>query len=400
MNSRQRIGQIVTLLVSALGAWVSITLMLIHGRTSAGDTAGAAKLCGDGAQFDCSVAAASQYSEIFGISIAAIGFAFYVAVILATALAGKEETKNGASTTSLLVFGGFSFAILYTIYLAYVNALVLPKSCDKCVYLYGVNVVGFLASARWATHDNNHPLPVLFKSPGKVLGDSKTLVFALTFAVALGGATYQLNKMKSAAGEAVATPSAAEVIDEAQRVDTTVLYREDAASFGPVDAPIHIVEFSDFECPYCARFAAVINQIKKDFPNEVRVTFRNYPLSFHPNARLVARGAVCANEQRNFWGFHDEAFGRQSSLSKPDFSVDDVVQIANDAGLNGEELRDCVLSSFSEARVARDIEDGKAVNLRGTPTVFINGVPYNGPLDIDGLSKVVRDVLQVLQAAE
>lgn len=392
---RQRIGHLLTLLASALGVWVSITLMLIHARTASGDRAGAAALCGEGAQFDCSVAASSSYAEFLGIPIAALGFAFYVAVVVSGLLAFRDETKEGEdSPIRLAIFGGFALSLVYSIFLAYINATVLEKSCDKCLLLYGFNLVGYFASGYWAGKGPVDAFGRLFRNLSKVITAPATLSLLLTFAVALGGAVWQIGRMKAPVAPA---PTAQEVLAE-PTVDTEVLYREDAASFGRADAPIHIVEFSDFECPYCARFAAVIGEIKREFPDTVRVTFRNYPLSFHANARLVARGAVCANEQGNFWPYHDLAFAQQASLGAPDFSVDDVVTIATNAGLNGDELRDCVVSAFSDQRVERDIADGKAVNLRGTPTVFINGIPYNGPLDYDGLSTVIRELSALLEA--
>lgn len=398
MNSRQRIGQIVTLLVSALGAWVSILLMLIHGRTAAGDTEGAARLCGEGAQFDCSVAASSSYSELFGIPIAAIGFAFYVAVIVVGAMAKGEESKDeSAPGVALLLFGGFALSLVYSIYLAVINATVLDKSCDKCLYLYLLNLVGYFATGYWAGTSTFDSLRKLFGQLGGLLKQPATMTFALTFAVALFGASWQTNKIKS--GSDGSTPSAREILAE-PKVDLDVLYRADAPSYGPADAPVQIVEFSDFECPYCARFAEVISALKDEFPTELRVTFRNYPLSFHPNARLVARGAVCANEQGNFWPFHDLAFARQASLSAPDFDIERIVTIAKDAGLNPDEMRDCVLSGFSEERVARDVADGQAVNLRGTPTVFINGTQYQGNLDLNSMRSVIRDIQAILAEPE
>ena len=402
MIMRQRIGQLVTLLVSAIGAWVSITLMMIHGRTAAGDLAGAAQLCGEGSQFDCSVAASSQYSEIFGIPIAALGFAFYVAAFVSAAGANaleaqpagtKKASDDESATVSLLLFAGFAVSVLYSIYLAYVNATLLEKSCDKCMYLYGANLVGYFATGYWAANGPIDAFGRLFRSLGSLFRSSFTYVFVVILAAALGGALWKMNDGGST--PAAPTISAEEMMD-VPLVDTTVLYRDDAPTFGSPDAPIRIAEFSDFECPHCAHFAEVIGAIKREFPNDVHITFRNFPLSFHPHARLVARGAVCANEQGNFWAYHDLAFARQSTLAAEDFDVDDVVRFAEDAGLNGDELRDCVLAGFSEERVARDVEDGRAVNLRGTPTVFINGAPYNGPLDLDGFRAVINDLLEIM----
>lgn len=392
MNPRQRIGQIVTTLASLAGIPISITLLLIHVRTKVGDTSGVAQLCGESDRVDCSVAAASGYSEIMGVPIAAIGLAFYLAVLLVTVIASTlnptNATEDEARTPAFVVFVAYSLALLDSVYLGFVNFTQLDKICDKCIWLYAINTVGFLASGVWAAGN-----PVRAASEGvrripATALSAAAAVLVLTFISGVGGSLWQVNRLIEASAE---QPKPVLVL--APSVNTEALYRADAPSVGPEDAAIQIVEFSDFECPYCARFAETVAELKEAYPTQVRVQFRNYPLSFHPNARLVARMAVCAKEQNRFWEFHDRAFALQGSLYK-DFSADTLVKLAEDVGMNGEEARDCLNSSFSETSVERDVTDGRTLEIRGTPSVFINGRAYSGPLDLASLRSVIDTLIE------
>lgn len=400
MNPRQRIGQIVTTLASLVGIPISITLLLIHVRTKAGDASGAAELCAQNATVDCSVAAASDYSEFLGIPIAAIGLAFYIAALLVSLIARtlvpqNEATEAQLRTPAFVIFFTYSLALLDSVYLGVVNATQLDKICDKCVWLYVVNAVGFVGSGVWAAGN-----PVRAASEGvrripSTFLSASAAVFVLTFVAALGGSLWQTNRMVAQYADQPQQP----VLVSTAVQQTEVLDRPDAPSVGPTDAPVTIVEFSDFECPYCARFSATLSELTELYPRELRVVFRNYPLSFHPNARLVARMAVCAQEQNRFIPFHNTAFAMQASLHDG-FTVDRLIALAEDVGMNGDEARDCLNSSFSENKVERDVQDGRTLEIRGTPTVFINGRAYSGPLDTGALRSVIDAILrQELPAA-
>lgn len=397
MNPRQRIGQIVTTLASLTGIPISITLLLIHVRTKVGDASGVAQLCNESERVDCSVAAASSYAEFLGIPIAALGLAFYLAVLLVTVLAATLIPTNAdetdARTPAFVVFTAYSLALIDSVYLGFVNFTQLDKICDKCMWLYAVNTIGFIAAGVWASGN-----PVRAASEGvrripTTALSAASAVLVLTFISAVGGSLWQMNRMVAEAGSErqpvlVVTPS----------VNTEALNRADAPSVGPEDARVQIVEFSDFECPYCARFAETVAELKELYPNDVRISFRNYPLSFHPNARLVARMAVCAKEQNRFWEFHDSAFAQQQTLYT-NFDENTLVRLAEDVGMNGEEARHCLNSSFSETSVERDVTDGKTLEIRGTPSVFINGRAYSGPLDSAALQNVIDKLLQEDDAA-
>src|SRR6185369_10636032 len=96
----------------------------------------------------------------------------------------------------------------------------------------------------------------------------------------------------------------------------TAISQASDASFGPANAKVQVVEFSDFQCPYCSRAATVVHQIKEKYGDKVRFTFRQFPLPMHPNARIASEAALAANSQGKFWEFHDRLFKNQNQLDR------------------------------------------------------------------------------------
>lgn len=170
---------------------------------------------------------------------------------------------------------------------------------------------------------------------------------------------------------------------------TTAIAAADAASFGPADAKVTVVEFSDFECPYCTRAATAVDQLKKDFKGKsVRVVFRHFPLSFHPNAHLTAQASLAANEQGKFWEFHDLVFQNQKALTRPDLE-----KYASEAGLNMAKFKAALDSEKFKKQVDDDMALGQKVYVQGTPTMFINGVRVPNPTDANAIKPMIESRL-------
>ena len=148
---------------------------------------------------------------------------------------------------------------------------------------------------------------------------------------------------------------------------------------GNPDAPITIVEFSDFQCPFCQRYHPIIAQLISDYPNQVRWMYKHFPLdSIHPQARLAAEASECAAEQDKFWEFADQLFESQAILSSDLYQ-----QLAIDLELNREQFQNCFDNRKYQDKVEADYQAGIKLGVRGTPASFINGeslvgaVPYN-----------------------
>ena len=137
---------------------------------------------------------------------------------------------------------------------------------------------------------------------------------------------------------------------------------------GPENAKVTVVEFSDFECPYCSRAADALNALKKKYPDNVRFVFRQFPLSFHKNAHLAAQAAAAAGAQGKFWEYHDLLFKNQKALSRADLE-----KYAKEVGLNMAKFNKALDDKTHAASVDADMKLGGDVAVSGTPTMFVNG---------------------------
>ncbi len=160
-----------------------------------------------------------------------------------------------------------------------------------------------------------------------------------------------------------------------------------AATFGPVGAAVEIVEFSDFECPYCASAAEAVKAVKNTYADQVRFAYRNYPLSFHPSAKIAATYAQCAQRQGKFWPMHDEIFGLEA------LDGESLRKAATDVGLDQGKLDACLDSPEVQDEIAADMRKASEVGVGGTPTFFINGRLFNGAPTAEGLGQAIEDEL-------
>jgi len=163
----------------------------------------------------------------------------------------------------------------------------------------------------------------------------------------------------------------------------------EAPAFGPADAKVTIVEFSDFQCPYCSRAASVAHQVKEKYSDKVRFVFRQFPLSFHQNAHEAAEAALAANAQGKFWEYHDKLFANQSALDRPSLE-----KWAKETGLNVDAFKKALDAKTFASTVDAEMKLGEEVAVEGTPTMFLNGARVQNPTDFAALSKQIEDTLK------
>ncbi len=169
-----------------------------------------------------------------------------------------------------------------------------------------------------------------------------------------------------------------------------VVDAKDAPSRGPANAPVTIVEFGDFECPYCGNLEPTLEKVLKDYAGKVRFVFRQYPLnSIHPLAAKASEAAMCANEQGKFWELHDRMYAHQDALK-----VDDLKMAAAELGLKTDRFDKCLDSDKYQKEIDADLKAGEQAGVNGTPALYVNGRPVpGGAVAYDVLAKVIDDEL-------
>jgi protein-disulfide isomerase len=168
----------------------------------------------------------------------------------------------------------------------------------------------------------------------------------------------------------------------------------DIASFnpvrGPLDAKVTIVEFSDFQCPFCGRVLATLKQVEETYGRDVRLVFRQQPLPFHPYAMPAAEAALAASDQGKFWEMHDQLFANQGKINAQS-PMPDLERIASDVGLDMSRFDDSMNSHQFKSQVEADSKYGNTVGANGTPTFFINGRLLSGAQPFDRFKSVIDE---------
>lgn len=163
---------------------------------------------------------------------------------------------------------------------------------------------------------------------------------------------------------------------------------DDDPSIGPADAPVEIIEFSDFQCPYCARAEPTVKQVIEEYGDQVRLVYRDFPLSIHSNAQKAAEAGECAYDQGMFWEMHDKMFENQGSLGTASLKG-----YAEELGMDTAEFNDCLDSGKHEDEVKEDFADGVDAGVTGTPAFFINGIKLSGAQPFSSFKQVIDQEL-------
>jgi len=158
-----------------------------------------------------------------------------------------------------------------------------------------------------------------------------------------------------------------------------------APSQGPSSAKVTVIEFGDFECPFCGEEEPVVTEILQSYSGRIRFVFKEFPLSsIHPYAELAAEAALAANAQGKFWPYHDTLYANQSALTQADLEG-----YAATLGLDVTTFDAALTQHTYQAAVAADVAEGTSVGVNGTPTFFVNGVEVVGAVPYSQLANVI-----------
>jgi protein-disulfide isomerase len=212
----------------------------------------------------------------------------------------------------------------------------------------------------------------------------RSLIFARTILDAL-------REGKSEAEVVVVLKAKSDTFVEARPPeDSDVVYDIDVAlnpMRGPVNAPVSIVEFSDFQCPYCAGVQATLKKVLDAFPNDVRLVFKQYPLNIHQYAHQAAVASLAAHQQGKFWEMHDKMFQNFTAIND-----ENLIAWARELNLDMDDFERAMQTGQYDPMVRKDMADGAAARVLGTPTMFVNGKRVNDR-SFEGFKKMIQEAL-------
>jgi protein-disulfide isomerase len=159
-------------------------------------------------------------------------------------------------------------------------------------------------------------------------------------------------------------------------------------AFGPETAKVTIVEFSDFQCPYCAQASETVKQIRDKYGDKVRFVFRQFPLSFHQNAHGAAEASLAAHAQGKFWPYHDRLFQKQGSLDRKSLEA-----YAQEVGLDLPAFKRSLDDGTFDGQIDTDVALARDAKVDGTPTMFINQQRAPNPTEFDAVAPMIEAAL-------
>jgi len=335
---------------------------------------GGESICNIDATFDCDLVNTSAWSELFGVPTALLAFGFYAGVTAIAYLGWNGGEKYKAAPRLIWVAGWF--ATLFSTAMA-VYSFQLGAWCLFCISLYVVALT--LLSAGWVMRQHSEDTWE-HGTFGALVGNNRdgsmvSGVVAGLLCLVAGMVFYDGKANENSAALAAGDPTALAGIYEA--ITGEIVLDGTEATYGDQSAPYMLVEWADFECPYCGKASADLKNMIDSNPH-IQLRFKHYPLSAvcneyidgerHADACGAARAAECAGEQGLFWDLSSKMFKNQSYLSATDIEF-----MAKQVGLEMESLSECIAAERSLRAVRDDVVHAKRADVHGTPALFLKG---------------------------
>ena len=321
----------------------------------------------------CDAVRASSYAHPFGVPMPVFGVAAYLVLGLLI-LAENLASQRLGRTLQYAVIGISGGGFLFSLYLTSLEAFVIHAWCAWCVTSAIVVTCIFILSLF------DLPRPLAPPDPAVARTRVRTHLVLCALAVALGTPAFILLAKH---GELPDAP------ENSPQALAKHLVRADNHTTGNLNAPLTVVEFGDFECPACGITEEAARQIRAQYGDRIRFVFRQFPLAkIHPMAEKAAEASECFAEQGKFWEGVEKLYSRQTDLS-----VDALKRYAGELGLDQNRFNQCLDSGQMASRVKRDLADGHALKVQGTPTFFIGRKMIFRPLDFDTFAMLVNQEL-------
>jgi len=370
----------VALVIAFLG--VAVSGVILYEELQLATVPGHSAFCTLGGIVNCDVVLASRYGTFLDVPLGAWALGAFV-IGIAAAIPGAFLGVVG-SLADLVLIALASGALGFSIFLASIMAFVLRHVCLLCLSLDVIVVAWFVTVLPLARNFAASTTAGWLRHPTVAY---VTAAVAATAALASGAlsAVYTPTPVTTAVEIEAREPEFTQHYLGRPTVPAATVMRADAASKGRPDAPVTIVEFSDFQCPACGQAFRDLHEVLAR-RTDVRLVFRNFPLdsscneamprALHPDACLAAIAAECARQQNRFWEYHDRLFENQHTLDR-----DSLFRYARDLGLDIPTFRTCLDAPETRSRVSDDVRAGIAAGIESTPTLFINGRRIDGALE-------------------
>lgn len=385
-----RRAAIATAVLAAAGLGISSNLVYVHSRLATG--AGYTSWCAVNSQVNCDIVLASPHAYFLGLPLAWWSLAAYLAIgggafgFLASTSAVRRRRVAAALLAAAV------WAVLVSLYLFAVSVFAIGALCLLCSGLYVVNLAMLVPTAA---------LYAATRAAARKGAARRTRNRLLTGGVAAGVlAVVAIVGWQLGRGDQLLTPEEIKAKDPG----FFAWYSQLPRIAGPIsgghqkgrdDAPVAIVEFSDFECAHCAVAFKNLREVLLRYPQDVQVRFRHFPLdascnsavphTIHRYACLAAAAAECAAAQGRFWEYHDLLFENQANLDR-----DSLLAYADKAGLERQAFLACLDSEEARQAVARDVAEGRRLGIESTPTLFLNGRTMAGAPRADVLGYAIQ----------
>ncbi len=372
-SCNQRNINIIIILLSVVGLASSIYLTYLHQQIFTGKLEDFG-FCGISRSISCEAVSASPYSTIFGVPLSWLGTLLYLFWIALAAIAAFKPENNARISNGLILLTSAA-AVVANIYLGQLMFFTLETLCLLCLLTYALNIAVLILSLHLTNGFRLASISAGVRAMIPFSGQTRfgfVLVFVLITAAGIIG---QLQMQKG-----IATASKFDVAGF-RKAQTYPRHEIDTGSdpfHGGVNAKLTIVEFSDFQCPHCRKAHVILQTILPGYGDQVKLVFKNMPLSMHHSSKALAQLGEAAHKQGKFWPLHDLIFKRQAEFKDTPLDKKALMRLAEDAGLDIVRAEKDYDDSSAVKAVEADQKEAERLKIRSTPVFLFNGLLIRG----------------------